>query len=179
MAIVDAAARLMHDKGIAATAVDDVLSASGTGKSQLYHYFDGKQGLTVAVLRHEFERIIESQPSLRDPRCDDLAQWRDEVLRAHAESGCGACPLGVFAGQVGDDPVLRKELADLFDQWHQAIADLVRRAARAQRVRRDVDPVGTGIALLAAVQGGIMLAYLNGDAGPLARALDRVLSELT
>ena len=48
--IIETAARLMRPRGISATPLDDVLSASGTGKSQLYHYFRTKEELTSAVL---------------------------------------------------------------------------------------------------------------------------------
>ncbi len=36
-AIIDAAAQMMYQKGVAATSLDDILAASSTGKSQLYH----------------------------------------------------------------------------------------------------------------------------------------------
>ncbi|MDT7675147.1 MAG: TetR/AcrR family transcriptional regulator, transcriptional repressor for nem operon [Pseudonocardiales bacterium] len=178
-AIVEAAARLMHDRGIAATSLDDVLTASDTGKSQLYHYFDDKQDLTVAVLHLQFERVLAAQPCLRDPACHDLGRWRDEVLLAHRVHQFGNCPLGVFAGQVDDSPVLRGELRALFDQWRQAIGELAGRALRHGRVRADVDPAGAGLVLLSALQGGTMLSHLHGDAEPLTRALNGAIAQLT
>src|SRR5262245_31915446 len=77
-AITAAAARLMHERGIAATTLDDVLTASGTGKSQLYHYFGDKDGLTAAVLEHQFRRVMAAQPSLSGEREPDLLSWRTE-----------------------------------------------------------------------------------------------------
>jgi AcrR family transcriptional regulator len=177
-AIVEAAARLMHERGLAAPSMDDVLLASGTGKSQLYHYFAGKRELTVAVLLHQFEQALDVQPALTDPTCDDLRRWRDDVVRTHREKDNGICPLGVFIGQVDSDPVLRATLVDLFARWHAAIADLVDRAARAGRLHPDTDPAAAGWALLTALQGGTMLAHLRGDEGPLVQALDAVVDGL-
>jgi AcrR family transcriptional regulator len=177
-AIVDAAARLMHERGLAAPSMDDILVASGTGKSQLYHYFDGKQDLAIAVLHHQFERVMAEQPSLHDPGCDDLSRWRDEVLRAHRASAWGTCPLGVFVGQADHDPVLQDTLARLFARWQDAITDLVVRALHAGRVSPDIDPAAAGCALLTAVQGGIILSHLRGEAEPLASALDNVIGGL-
>lgn len=35
----------MYSQGVEATSVDDVIEASGTGKSQVYHYFSDKTEL--------------------------------------------------------------------------------------------------------------------------------------
>jgi TetR/AcrR family transcriptional regulator, transcriptional repressor for nem operon len=177
--IVDAAARLMHDRGLAAPSMDDVLAASGTGKSQLYHYFDGKQELVEAVLHHQFDRILTAQPALTDDTCADLTQWRDEVLQAHRDSGMGTCPLGAFVGQTDHDPALRATLADLFDRWQVAIAGLVTRAVDAGAIRDDADPTATASALLTALQGGTMLAHLGATPEPLASALNTIVDSLT
>ena len=176
--IVAAAARLMQERGLAAPTMDDVLAASNTGKSQLYHYFDSKRDLAVAVLHHQFERVMAAQPSLRDLTCTDLEQWRDEVLRAHRESGLGTCPLGVFVGQVDQDLELQTTLAELFSRWQDAIAELVRRALGADRVLPGVDPAAAGRALLTALQGGIMLAHLHREPETLVQAVDHVINGL-
>lgn len=176
MAMIEAAALLMYQRGITSTGVEDVLSASDTGKSQMYHYFGDKQGLVAAVLEHQLGRVLAAQPSLTDEAGDDLGRWRDEVLRAFRDSGCGNCPLGVFTGQVDGDPALREVLTGLFDRWQQAITDLVARARRAERVPADTDAPEAGLALLTALQGGTMLAHLRKDEGPLAHALDSALS---
>ena len=45
--IVAVALDLFHENGINATSVDDILEASGTGKSQLYYYFKSKASITI------------------------------------------------------------------------------------------------------------------------------------
>lgn len=177
-AITVAAARLMHDRGISATSLDDVLKASGAGKSQMYHYFKNKEELTKAVLQHQFERIMTAQPSLTDETVTDLPQWRSEVLEAHRVSDNGNCPLGAFAGQLDDNPVLRAALSDLFEAWRSAIAALVRRSQRARLLPEEVDCEKAGLLLLAALQGGTMLAHLRGEVTPLVTLLDSELSNL-
>jgi TetR/AcrR family transcriptional repressor of nem operon len=178
-AIVDAAAQLVHARGIAATSMDDVLAASGAGKSQLYHYFRNKQDLCVAVLNRHFDRILAGQPALGDPACDDLGRWRDQVVVAFRARTVGTCPLGSLVGQTGRDPVLHETLAALFARWQDAIAELVRRAQLAGRVRADADPAEAGAILLAALQGGTTLAHLRRGEGPLATALDAAIGPLT
>jgi TetR/AcrR family transcriptional repressor of nem operon len=177
-AILDTAAQMMHAQGIAATSMDDVLIASGAGKSQLYHYFENKQDLCAAVLHHQFGQILAAQPSLGDPECDDVGRWRDQVLTAFRASRVGTCPLGSFVGQTERDPLLHETLAALFARWEDAIAGLVRRAQAAGRVHADADPAEAGMVLLGALQGGTVLAHLQRSEVPLASALDAVIGHL-
>ncbi len=53
--IVELAAALMYERGVSATSIEDILTASGTGKSQLYHYFSSKEELVAEVLRHQLQ----------------------------------------------------------------------------------------------------------------------------
>jgi AcrR family transcriptional regulator len=178
-AIVTAAAELMHRHGLAGPSMDDVLAASGTGKSQLYHYFDNRQDLAAAVLAHQFDRVLAAQPALLDPECADLRTWRDQVLVAHRASGYGMCPLGAFVGQVDDEPELSKILAGLFDRWEGHLASLVSRARDEGRVRSDLDPEDAGRMLLAALEGGTILAHLHRHPADLKRSLDAAIAVLT
>lgn len=176
-AILEAAARLMHERGIA-IGLSDVLSASATGKSQFYHYFSSKQDLTVAVFEYQLDRILAGQPSLADETCTDPRRWCSEIVAAFNRSAVGTCPLGTFAGQVGADPVLGDALRAQFARWQTAIADLIRRAAAARRLAADIDADAAALMLLAAQQGGTVLAQLRGNAAPLSLALDAALREM-
>ncbi|WP_405950718.1 TetR/AcrR family transcriptional regulator [Streptomyces prunicolor] len=177
-AIVGAAAGLMRQHGLAGPSLDDVLAASGTGKSQFYHYFDSRRELAEAVLHHQFDRVMETQSALRDPDHADLGAWRDQVVAAHRESGYGMCPLGVFAGQVDDEPELGGILAELFGRWEASLADLVARARAEGRVRADAEPEDAGRLLLAALQGGAMLAHVHRRPTALERSLDTAIAAL-
>lgn len=164
----------MAARGIAATGLSDVLAASGTGKSQLYHYFDGKRDLVAAVIDHQLERVLAAQPALDG---DDTDAWARGILAAHDEPGGPfSCPLGVLSPQVDDDPVLRERQAAAFTVWEGRIAAMLERAQRAGRLDAGTDPGELATRLLAALQGGLMLARLHHDPRPLRAALAPVLA---
>ncbi|WP_328301777.1 TetR/AcrR family transcriptional regulator [Actinomycetospora sp. NBC_00405] len=177
-AIVDAAADLMHERGIAATGVGDVLKVSGTGKSQLYHYFDGKSDLVLAVIDRQLERVLAAQPAL-DPatldqaaREDDVHAWAASLLELHRDGGGPfACPLGVFSGQVDAEPRWREYQAAAFRQWQERITALLARGQAQGVVDPARDAGEMAVAVLAAVQGGLMLARLHRDLQVLSLAL--------
>src|SRR5271154_2775552 len=79
--IVDAAANLMRARGVSNTSLDAVLAASNASKSQLYHYFADKDGLVLAVVERQAERVLAAQEALlRDlTSLAGLRRWRDKL----------------------------------------------------------------------------------------------------
>jgi len=59
--IVVAAAQLVGDRGVAGTSLDDIMAASQTSKSQLYHYFADKDALVLEVIALQAERVLAAQ----------------------------------------------------------------------------------------------------------------------
>ena len=59
--IVEAAAGLIYERGVAGTSLDDIRSAAGVSGSQLSHYFAGKDELVQAVIGRQAEAIAGNQ----------------------------------------------------------------------------------------------------------------------
>ena len=57
--ILDAAVRLLGDRGYAGLRTADVVAAAGVSKGALTHHFASKDALVVAVVGHVFERTSE------------------------------------------------------------------------------------------------------------------------
>ena len=176
--ITETAARLMHEKGIDATSIDDVLAASRTGKSQAYHYFSGKEDLVAAVLEFQFSRVMAAQPALHDETSADLRRWRQEVLAANESGGFAGCPLGAFAGQLDGNTSLEALYADLFARWQAALAALVDRARSAGRLPASTSPNDTALVLLGALEGGSLLSHVRHRQDDLERMLDAALASV-
>jgi TetR/AcrR family transcriptional repressor of nem operon len=98
--IVDAAARLMGQRGFAPTSVDDVIKeAKLSGKSHFYHYFRSKEELGYAVLARQFERFTERGLAvLREPMIEPLerlALFIDTLVALQIARGLqGGSPFG-------------------------------------------------------------------------------------
>ena len=103
--IIDTAADLIYDRGVAAVTIDDVRNTTDTSKSQLYHYFGDKNDLVHAVIDRQRERVLAfHQPRLASlSSWDDLSRWRDAIVATQAERQCrSGCPLGSLANAVAE-----------------------------------------------------------------------------
>src|SRR5215470_19008954 len=72
--IVQSAAELIFAGGVRETSLDQVRSAVGASKSQLYHYFGDKDELLRAVIDFQAALIMEVQQPERRHRLDRVAQ---------------------------------------------------------------------------------------------------------
>lgn len=180
--IVTAASDLMYVKGVRATTLDDVLAASGVSKSQLYHHFDGKDALVRAVIDHVGERVIEREREALGhvSTIRGLRRWRDALVQNNAlRHGAYGCALGSLASEVSDhDAVAREALSRLFNEWQGLLVGVLRRLQDGGGLAPEAsaDQLATG--LMAALQGGYMLAQTARDVTPMATALDMALAHI-
>lgn len=180
--IVAAAASLVYERGIAGTSLDDVMAATGTSKSQLYHYFADKDALICEVIKAQLGRIFAAQEAgLHEVSSwDGLQRWCDHwVTATRATDGAGGCPLGSLVGELADqsEPA-RRMLAQCFAEWQsylsegfQAMRDNGELAARA-------DPAELALTVMSALQGGLLMAQATRSARPLELALNMALQHM-
>ena len=103
--IVAAAASLVRGQGVAGTSLDDVMAATGTSKSQLYHYFANKDALVCEVVKTQLGQVIAAQqPDLGEVSSwEGLQRWCDHVVAVtRATQGVGGCPLGSLVGELAE-----------------------------------------------------------------------------
>jgi TetR/AcrR family transcriptional repressor of nem operon len=180
--IISAAAELVFAHGVARTAMDDVQQRAGVSASQLYHYFTDKNDLIRAVIAHQADGILAAQRPVLD-ELDSFAaleEWRDLLIALQEQRDCaGGCPIGSIAAEIADDdPRARADLAAGFERWEAPIrAGLGRMRARGD-LRPDTDTDALALALLVALQGGLLLTQTRRDTAPLRVGLDTVLAQI-
>jgi hypothetical protein len=109
-----------------------------------------------------------------------LRRWRDALVQANTrhDSSYG-CALGtLFAQLPGDDERSRTALAAAFERWHQLLIETLARLRDLGVLTIEADPHKLGTGLLAALQGGYILAQNAHDPQPMADALDMALDRI-
>ena len=180
--MVSAAADLMHLQGVQATTVDQVLEASGTGKSQFYSYFDSKDDLVRAVLEYQAQAWLDrAEPSLaRLDTWEGFEDWFSRILAFQAKHGFrGGCPVGSMAAEMADaDEELRPAIAAVFDVRRGFLFRGLAAMKERGELTEDADPEQLSRFVLAAAQGGLMLSATAKDGSALRDALAGALAHL-
>jgi TetR/AcrR family transcriptional regulator, transcriptional repressor for nem operon len=181
--IVVKASELMLQRGVARTTIEDIQEAAAISTSQMYHYFADKNDLVAAVIDFQTDNVLGVQHlGLDRIECiKDLYRWRDIMVELVSGLGCaGGCPIGSMANELSEwDPVARARLARSFAQWENMLHDgLVAIAARGE-IPDGTDVNRIALAMLAGVQGGLLLSQVRRDTGPLEAAVDTMIEHLS
>lgn len=153
-----------------------MIEAAGVGKSQIYHYFAGKADLVEAVIAYQTERILSPDGHHRAPldSWEAWRRWRDTVVRLQSGARCvGGCPLGSLASELADiDEIARVSLVHSFGQWQSVFQRGIEAMRRHGLLTDEADPASLAVAILALLQGGLLLCQTWKSTDLLERALD-------
>jgi len=168
--ILDAAARVITDRGLAETRISDIADRCGVSPGLILYYFESKDRLLVEALtsandqfylrlsremrrmpsaRQQLERLVElSVPGLLPEfeRLDEWALWIEIWVRALR------------------DPALAKEREVLDRRWRQSIADIVRHGRDTGEFPEGPDADDLGLQIGALIDGLAIQVLLN-DSG--------------
>ena len=172
--MIQSAALLFRQQGIACTSFSDVIEHSGAPRGSIYHHFPGgKAQLAEETIRWAGASIgglVDRSASAGDPVRmvrDFVALWRTQLDRSDFGAGC---PVAAAAVESADElPGLVAVAGEQFARWQAAFAGCLRgagvRRARAARL---------ATLAIASIEGAIVLCRAAHDIAPL----DRVGREL-
>lgn len=181
--ILEAAARVITDRGLAETRISDIAERCGVSAGLILYYFASKDRLLVEALtfandqfylrmsrelrrmpsaREQLERLIElSVPGLLPEfeRLDEWALWVEIWVRALR------------------DPAMAKEREALDRRWRQSIADIVRHGRSTGEFPPGVDADELGMQIGALIDG-LAVQVLMSDTNLSPQAMFRTSLEV-
>ncbi|MEE4361568.1 MAG: helix-turn-helix domain-containing protein [Pseudomonadales bacterium] len=172
-ALIRAAVKLFREQGYAATGLAEILAESGAPRGSLYHYFPGgKEALGAAAVRAAGAVVLRTLEDIAADVPDAGA-----FLRAYGERLAGwmaasqwraGCPIATtLLETVPASEAITAAGNEVLDAWTGLIASVHERdgmAADAAARRAE--------AVIAAVEGALILARVRQSGEPLRRILN-------
>ena len=139
------------------------------------------QGRAGARGYRKAERVLDApQPHLEAlDSLPALKAWRDAFIRLNKAAQSRGCPLGSLASELANDSEpARKRLADSFSIWGDRIENGLARMQERGELGASADPHDLALALLSAVEGGLLLAKTTHSSRPLELSLDMAIDHV-
>jgi AcrR family transcriptional regulator len=180
--ILRAAAALLRERGAAAVTLDDICAAGAISRSQVHQHFGDEDAIVAAAVEAQAARLLaDQQRALAEVRdLEDLQRWRDTIVaRNAADDGRYGCVLGSLTTQLSDrNESARVVLDHAFNRWGELLASCLERLRGAGRLDPQADVQRLALGIVAALQGGYILAQAARDSQSLADALDMALARV-
>jgi TetR/AcrR family transcriptional regulator, transcriptional repressor for nem operon len=179
--ILDAAQRLVLERGFAATSVDAVLAEASATKGAFFHHFPSKNELGRALLERYSaadERLLDDFMAAAEADSDDAAEQLVAFVRnyeraadelAPAQPGCLFVSFiyeSQLAGEGEDDPI-----AASIHHWRTRLLEKLEAAARAHPPAIAVDLPSLADQVFTTFEGGFILARALDDPSQLGAQL--------
>jgi TetR/AcrR family transcriptional repressor of nem operon len=164
---------VLTERGVSATALDDVLKTVGVPKGSFYHYFPSKDAFVLAALDayasfflHKLDRHLgnlANQPLAR------LAAFVDDACHGVERYGFKrGCMVGNLGQEVGClDEAIRTRLEDIFRAWEGRLAICLEQAVEAGEVPADTDCEALARSFWIGWEGAILRARLMRSTAPM------------
>ena len=169
-ALINTAALLFRRQGYAATGVNQILETADVKAGSLYHHFpNGKQELAAAVVESaggDIERLLRRFLDSDSPVADIVDGWIDLLTVQLASDGRDGCPIEPLATEsVNASAQVRDASARAFAGWSAAIAERLRADGWSAS-----DAEQTALAIIALIEGALILSRIAGDDAALSSA---------
>ncbi len=179
--IVQRAAELFAERGIAGTSLDEVLAAAKAGKGQFYHYFRSRDELAAAAVGYRRAQVVAGlTQALGDvSSLTGLERALARFIAGFEQEGLPGCPIGTLATEVAcRNEAARMEAAAGFDAWERLLADALERMRQRGELRADASPAVLATGLLASIEGGMVLSQTRKDVASLRIAVEAGLGQV-
>lgn len=169
--LVAATAELMRRRGVAGTAVSEILADSNVARRSIYLNFPGgKAELVTEATRRSGEMIdsvVAAAAGEADPIGAFIAMWSELLSATDFDAGCP-----VVAATLGrtDVPEAADEAARAFTNWTRLITD---RLITGDNVPEET-AASLATTILAAIEGAVILAQALRTTDPLDQVGDRM-----
>ena len=130
--VLEAAKKMLRQKGYAKLSTRDVAAAAGVPLSQIHYHFGSKQGMVLALFEYLNSQLLDRQNALfHDSTLKLSEQWDRacDYLDEDIASGYVRVLQELIAASWGDAPVAKVIQAGIMG-WVTLIAELARRAER-------------------------------------------------
>jgi TetR/AcrR family transcriptional repressor of nem operon len=183
--IIEQAAPLFNKKGIAGTAISDIMEATQLAKGGIYGNFDSKEEITKEVCHYLVKRrgAQLSGALARDGRGGPTATGRLfsllDFMKEDLHDNFGGCPIISLGAEADDtDPAIRKRLTEAIAYCQSIIRAVVQQGIDAGEFDPSVDAELFAIKAFALLEGAALFGRIQGNDSQIGKIIGVLKMEI-
>ena len=165
--IIERSAPVFNKKGIAATAMSDIMEVTKLSKGSLYVHFDNKEVLASSVDDYSMELLAKKVKSTINRHThpkDKLFAYLDAFIDPLHPPVAGGCPMINFGAEADDmNEEVRKKVDKGVEASQQMIADIIKQGIKEGVFNPGWNYKEFATLMFALIEGGIMISRIAGN----------------
>lgn len=159
--IIEQSAPIFNKKGLAATAMSDVMEATKMAKGGLYGHFESKEDLSRAVVDHNLSMLImkvgQAIGSVHTAK-DKLLAFLEVFATPMQFPLEGGCPMVNFGSEADDtNPAVRRQVRETILSAQKRIAGIIENGIANGELKSSFDAKIFSIKMMTMIEGGTLI----------------------
>lgn len=178
--IIEKSAPIFNKKGLAATAMSDIMEATKMAKGGLYGHFESKEELAYAVVDYNLGKLfgkIEQGIQKAKTAKEKLCVYIDLHKAPLDTPVLGGCPLINFGMEADDtNPVVREKVKKKIEKGQKMVEEIITRGIKNGELKSGFNAKEFSIRMFALIEGGIVICRIlnsNNQMGTIVKMLKK------
>ncbi|AAS70180.1 TetR/AcrR family transcriptional regulator [Leptospira interrogans] len=175
--MITAARKLIQAKGVASTGLMEIVAAAETSRGSIYHHFPGGKDELICLAIEEAAILAELgilRAGKKGKNAAEVIQKIASLFRQVPENSKWqvGCPVAATAIEGhSQSKIVRDAVANAFSRWSKAIEFTLSEAGL-----KPEDAKSIGIGIVAALEGGLLLARGLSSSKPYDTIIDLIIA---
>lgn len=180
--IIERSAPIINKKGVAGTAISDLMEATKLAKGGIYGNFASKEEICAEAFQYLSGRIskaLDASIAGKGTAREKLYAMLDYYYSQPVSGEMGGCPLLSFGTEADDtNPELKAMVAKAIRKTQQRTAKVVEAGKEAGEFKRSTDAELFATKMFVMIEGGIFTSRLLNNKEPLKTVVDLLKNEI-
>lgn len=158
--ILDIAHDEIYSNGYSATGLNKILKVANVAKGGLYHHFNSKKELLIAIIN---ERICPNSLKKYDllDKEENKLESLLEILETRKDNFDKGCPLGNLILELSNiDEEILKALQKCINSWRVVFEKVIQEEIDKKKIKL-VSAYDSSLFIISTIQGGLLLSKLT------------------
>lgn len=180
--IIEEAAVIFNEQGIAGTSVDDILKATKLAKGCLYNHFPSKEELSYASVDYMLGKLVERREnsiSKESTARGKVYAFLDNYKNPLHSLFSGGCPI-VNIGTECDDtnPVIRKKIRTVLENAIKVFTRVLQEGIDSGELSQNLDPEEYATKMYMSIEGANATCRILNSIKPMQIVIRSLKREL-
>ncbi|HTE27354.1 TetR/AcrR family transcriptional regulator [Flavitalea sp.] len=180
--IIEQAAPIFNKKGVAGTAMSDIMEATKLSKGSLYVHFEDKEALSYCAVDYTLDTFIKkakaafSHQKTGKAKLYSLIEFLSDPLSPPV---IGGCPILNFGTEADDtNPVILDKVYKVIKGIQQTVAGIVEQGIKAGEFDKKWNSKEFAIKSFALIEGGVLISRVSGKSDQMKIIVKMIKNEI-